>query len=124
MKNILNFFLSVIGGYIICLVLYLVFLMILLNFWTPPSSHFLMFFLSSLSFYTLSLLFFVCFVAWGLFSFLLYKFFNRILLKLLFRFILFLNSVYCFFVIYSTSRPSCFIASESSVPFRIIYRMV
>ena len=81
MKNILNFFLSVIGGYIICLVLYLVFLMILLNFWTPPSSHFLMFFLSSLSFYTLSLLFFVCLVPWGLFSFLWYKFFKRTLLK-------------------------------------------
>ena len=81
MKNLLNFCLSLVGGLLIYQVLVFILIILLSKFINLPSGTTYMLYLSSLPLYGIALWLVITLGPWIFFSFLLYKFFKRTILK-------------------------------------------
>ena len=81
MKKLINFFLSLVGGFLIYQVLVFILITLLSNFINLPSGTTFMLYLSSLPLYGIALWLVITLGPWIFFSFFLYKFFKRTILK-------------------------------------------
>jgi len=81
MKNLLNFFLSLVGGLLIYQVLVFILIILLSKFINLPSGTTYMLYLSNLPLYGIALWLVITLGPWIFFSFALYKFFKRTILK-------------------------------------------
>ena len=81
MKNLINFFLSLVGGLLIYQVLVFILIILLSKFINLPSGTTYMLYLSSLPLYGIALWLVITLGPWIFFSILLYKFFKQIILK-------------------------------------------
>ena len=81
MKNLLNFFLSLVGGLLIYQVLVFILIILLSKFINLPSGTTYMLYLSSLPLYGIALWLVITLGPWIFFSILLYKFFKATILK-------------------------------------------
>ena len=81
MKNLINFFLSLVGGLLIYQVLVFILIILLSKFINLPSGTTYMLHLSSLPLYGIALWLVITLGPWIFFSILLYKFFKATILK-------------------------------------------
>ncbi len=81
MKNLINFFLSLVGGLLIYQVLVFILIILLSKFINLPSGTTYMLYLSSLPLYGIALWLVITLGPWIFFSILLYKFFKATILK-------------------------------------------
>ena len=81
MKNLINFFLSLVGGLLIYQVLVFILIILLSKFINLPSGTTYMLYLSNLPLYGIALWLVITLGPWIFFSILLYKFFKATILK-------------------------------------------
>ena len=81
MKGLLNFCLSLVGGFLIYQVLVFILIILLSKFVNLPSGTTYMLYLSSLPLYGIALWLVITLGPWIFFLILLYKFFKRTILK-------------------------------------------